>query len=271
MTTDFNKARSGDYLYLVWKTLTVKSPTGTFVCGIQAVWGKHLTEAPRNAITDLIGSIDDVNDGYDGGHLWLVAQFADDPHSACTNFNFVAQGGKDDRYQSLTHDSARDFRYLVPRCDSLVGTKISAVRLLRSNVAQNSPPEGFDGLTGDINKGRSGAYLYLVWQTQTASLRYISGFKVIYGHSSSEEPAGALSEVNDKSRNINEGFGGLHVWVVVDEIADETLACTSFEVVTIDTAMQAYKTWLRVQEAIIATSSPSLIKEIHTRSHEFSC
>lgn len=44
--------------------------------------------------------------------------------------------------------------------------KIADVALWRSGDNQNNPPSGWDGMTMDINKGRAGDYLYLVWKTK---------------------------------------------------------------------------------------------------------
>lgn len=43
---------------------------------------------------------------------------------------------------------------------------ITDIGLWRSHDDQNTPPSGWEGMTGDINRSRSGDYLYLVWRTK---------------------------------------------------------------------------------------------------------
>lgn len=58
-----------------------------------------------------------------------------------------------------TWDASTDLK--CPQC-----RYISELGLWRSGDEQNNPPHGWNGKTGDINRGRGGDYLYLVWKTK---------------------------------------------------------------------------------------------------------
>jgi len=42
---------------------------------------------------------------------------------------------------------------------------INSVSLWRTGERQNGPPNGYSGITNDINAGRGGDYLYIIWTT----------------------------------------------------------------------------------------------------------
>jgi hypothetical protein len=65
----------------------------------------------------------------------------------------------------LAKGAGGDYRYLRLERDG--GTKIREVRLLRRGDEADFAVVralGFDGASDDINKGRGGDYLYIVWK-----------------------------------------------------------------------------------------------------------
>ncbi|GJJ12686.1 hypothetical protein Clacol_006930 [Clathrus columnatus] len=69
----------------------------------------------------------------------------------------------------------------------------------------------------DLNKGREGGFLYLIWKSVVvvdSSLRYISGYSVLYGTQSSEEPHNAVTTLDDNGDDIKQGFEGAYAWIV---------------------------------------------------------
>ena len=71
------------------------------------------------------------------------------------------------------HDFAKgtggDYRYLLLERDAAQAAKVTVVALLRLAKEMHSRPAGWDGNTPDINKGRGGTYLYLLWKTGMAA------------------------------------------------------------------------------------------------------
>ena len=95
--------------------------------------------------------------------VWLVPTFTSDPGSAQTSYSIVIQGDSNDHYQDLAKGAGGDYRYLHSRHDG--EQKITKVNLLRLDEALGDLPAGYDGRSGDINQGRGGTYLYLIWKS----------------------------------------------------------------------------------------------------------
>lgn len=75
-------------------------------------------------------------------------------------------GGSEDGHKDLAKGAKGKFRYLNPRVENNVTQKIKDIRLLRSSdeVSRDAASKkGFEGISDDINGGRGGDYLYLVW------------------------------------------------------------------------------------------------------------
>lgn len=90
------------------------------------------------------------------------------------------QNGRDPNRLDLAKGAGGAFRYLLPFCNPQTADRICALGLLRSSEAVGTPPEGYTGMTSDINKDRGGSYLYLVWKSEnvTRDNIYSSGLKV---------------------------------------------------------------------------------------------
>lgn len=76
-----------------------------------------------------------------------------------------------------TSESHRDMILGVPGCYRYLTTqstsssfKIHTVNLLRLSERMYDLPEGFTGCTSNINAGRGGDYLYLIWKASRASV-----------------------------------------------------------------------------------------------------
>ncbi len=49
---------------------------------------------------------------------------------------------------------------------NILRSYVTDVALWRSGSEESNPPNGWHHKTSDINKGRGGDYLYLVWRTK---------------------------------------------------------------------------------------------------------
>lgn len=66
----------------------------------------------------------------------------------------------------LARGSPGKYRFLLPQ--SVKGEKkIYSMNLLRLGEAMIGAPCGYDGSTSDINDGRKGGWLYLIWKSQS--------------------------------------------------------------------------------------------------------
>jgi hypothetical protein len=65
----------------------------------------------------------------------------------------------------LSKGVGRERRYIVPVASPSSNDKITEVKLLRSHSSIVQPPDGYSQISRNINQGRGGDYLYLVWKT----------------------------------------------------------------------------------------------------------
>lgn len=98
-------------------------------------------------------------------YVWLVPVYTEDASSAATGFDIVIQSESNPALDDLAKGAGGDYRYLLLRTDAQQEKKVTQVVLFRSDSAIGHVPNGWDGMTTDINKGRGKTYLYLVWKT----------------------------------------------------------------------------------------------------------
>lgn len=104
-------------------------------------------------------------DQWYGSYVWLAPNYTDSPDDAVTSFAVFAVKDGVTGQDDLTKGAGGTFRYQVPQKQSGNNYKVSCVQFLRPGDASDSPPEGFSGISSDINQGRGKTYLYLIWKT----------------------------------------------------------------------------------------------------------
>ena len=94
-----------------------------------------------------------------------------DSASAAVAFDIVIQSKKIEGRDDLAKGADGKYRYVIPVPDVRERRKVVEAQLVRSGkrVAPGDVPgivgEGWEGARRDINEGRGGDYLYLVWRT----------------------------------------------------------------------------------------------------------
>ncbi|KAL3430409.1 hypothetical protein BDV09DRAFT_189294 [Aspergillus tetrazonus] len=114
----------------------------THLQSIDVRYGEDPSSEPSDGIRTVDGTNADINAGFGGDFVWLVPHYSSNAANAVSNIRIIIQGDSDSAY-------------------------ITEVRLLRRNDEADSSVVralGFDGASGDINKGRGGDYLYVVWK-----------------------------------------------------------------------------------------------------------
>ena len=96
---------------------------------------------------------------------WLVCRYTSAPGAACNTFEVWIQKKVNDDHMDLSKGVGRERRYIVPIVSPSSNDKVTEVRLLRSQLPIVQPPEGYSRISRNINDGRGGDYLYLVWKT----------------------------------------------------------------------------------------------------------
>ncbi|KAG6904810.1 hypothetical protein DXG01_007015 [Tephrocybe rancida] len=150
-----------------------------FVKSLRVVYGDRASDMPSEHVRDLSGQNDDINLDMGGKYVWLVPEYTDKTSEALTRFDLIIQDQADPRYIDLAAGAGGQYRYLVPSKQdankemfitdlTLVRTSNDATQDLNAGkLVWNGVPQGH---TGDINHGRKGSYLYLVWQLQQVGL-----------------------------------------------------------------------------------------------------
>ncbi|KAK7032626.1 hypothetical protein VNI00_012889 [Paramarasmius palmivorus] len=136
----------------------------TYLANFDVVYSTQAAQEPPNTVTDLNNSGNDINKGFHGEYVYLTPITTNNPNDAATSFKIVIQSHADPEKKDLAKGAGGDYRYVIPMRDP-GARKITSARLLRSGSKQDYPPSGFNGLSTDINQGRKGDYLYIVWKS----------------------------------------------------------------------------------------------------------
>ncbi|KAK7470058.1 hypothetical protein VKT23_001496 [Stygiomarasmius scandens] len=145
-----------------------------YISGIQVVYGPDDYMAPVNRVKEGQGRKDDINadtsiffPGTDNSlqHVWLVPKYTADEKKAITSIKFVQTNNKNSDYDDLAAGTDRKYRYLIPEVDVTKSRKISKLDLWRFWAGYDPALDRItsDDWTEDINKDRTGDFLYLGW------------------------------------------------------------------------------------------------------------
>ncbi|KAG6908273.1 hypothetical protein DXG01_005538 [Tephrocybe rancida] len=140
----------------------------TFIKAIKVVYGNKEIDAPGDRIQQICGGSDDINFSYGGKYAWLVPEWTTKVSEALTRFDLVITSEEDSRYDDLAKGAGGKYRYLVPIKQAGESLFITKLYLSRSPVRAINTPIQPLGETSDINSGRRGDYLYLLWDLQRA-------------------------------------------------------------------------------------------------------
>ncbi|CCM06247.1 uncharacterized protein FIBRA_08496 [Fibroporia radiculosa] len=130
---------------------------------IEVHYGTEQSQAPPGRLLEIKGGNDDINAGFGGKYVWLVPVKTNVHADALSSLSIAIQSKEDPTKQDLAAGAGGDYRYIVLALRD--PAKITALGLLRSSDPREVP-EGWNGSTEDINKGRKGDYLYLVWKSE---------------------------------------------------------------------------------------------------------
>jgi hypothetical protein len=121
---------------------------------------------PANAILEYNGLSADINKDFGGSFVYISAVKATEGLNAASIFTFTNPTHEDSRYTDLSQGVDTEyFRYLIPSTNYNSDLRVDAnsVYLFRSVSAVTTFPAGYSA-TGDINNGRGGDYLYLIYK-----------------------------------------------------------------------------------------------------------
>ncbi|KAH6989989.1 hypothetical protein EDB80DRAFT_815995, partial [Ilyonectria destructans] len=126
-------------------------------------------DQPAGSIREINGQSADINKGFDGEYVWVIPQRASRPSEMVDTIWVDIASEKDPSRNDIAAGAGGDYRYFQWSRNMNVDRFITDIALWRSDDDQSTPPSGWDGMSSDINRSRSGDYLYLVWRTKAYS------------------------------------------------------------------------------------------------------
>ncbi|KAI2465789.1 hypothetical protein F4781DRAFT_435043 [Annulohypoxylon bovei var. microspora] len=123
---------------------------------------------PDEVVHEIEGQSSDINSGFGGKYVWLRPEWTTVEGEAISDLSFEKSSTPIRNYNDLAMGAGGDFRYVqASRDGSGIVTKIGLFRVkqelspeeIKSRIEQG----GFTQYSKDINEGRGGDYLYLLW------------------------------------------------------------------------------------------------------------
>ncbi|RAK74436.1 uncharacterized protein BO72DRAFT_479482 [Aspergillus fijiensis CBS 313.89] len=123
-------------------------------------------DIPPTCIQIIDGNNPDINAGFGGKFVYIVVGHTSKPEFALTDIQILVQEDENKDYHDLAKGAGGAYRYI----HTLQGTgaPIVDVKLLRrAEKVELSTVQalGYSHMTGDINAGRGGDYLHIIWKT----------------------------------------------------------------------------------------------------------
>ncbi|KAG9501719.1 hypothetical protein J7337_007410 [Fusarium musae] len=101
----------------------------------------------------------------ESSNIWLRTIKANKPDMMMNNISIYIGHGDAARTDDLAKGAGGDYRFLDWTRNMTATKFITEFSLWRQSIPQGAPPAGWDGITGDINAGRGGDNLYLIWKS----------------------------------------------------------------------------------------------------------
>ncbi|KAG6848828.1 hypothetical protein H0H93_013682 [Arthromyces matolae] len=157
----------------------------TFIKDIKVVYTKLESEAPADRVRANDGLSEDI--GYDNNRgkrtdpdddlrscVWLVPETTTKVSEALTIVDIVLTWQPDPDLLDLADDGGAPgeykYRYIIPVRQSNQSMHITKLMLYRSADSKEPDLKGYEGRhSRNINQGRDGGWLYLIWDTQRAN------------------------------------------------------------------------------------------------------
>ncbi|KAI0384023.1 hypothetical protein F5Y04DRAFT_278021 [Hypomontagnella monticulosa] len=123
---------------------------------------------PDEVAHEIRGQSSDINSGKGGKFVWLHPEWTSVKEEAVSNLSFEKSSSAVKNYNDLAMGAGGDFRYiLTSKGGNQAVTKVGLFRVqeqlssdeIKSWIGQS----GYTDYTKDINGGRGGDYLYLIW------------------------------------------------------------------------------------------------------------
>ncbi|KAI0404132.1 hypothetical protein F4802DRAFT_607591 [Xylaria palmicola] len=166
-STDISATNPGNPGDLVKLIQQVQTGLPSYVSGVKVSYGET---APSDKIEEINKGEADINNGFGGEYVWLTTEWTDDLDKAATYFEVRITGSAQAGLDDLAKGAGGDYRYLIAQQDAHVEKKIRRLALYRKSnsegpvTSSDIAGRGYTDFSTDINAGRGGDYLHLIWQ-----------------------------------------------------------------------------------------------------------
>ncbi|KAG8629101.1 hypothetical protein KVT40_002966 [Elsinoe batatas] len=124
------------------------------------------SDQPFGTIKEITGQSADLNEGMGGACVWLEGRYATSPSEMVHEIAIDIRNKTQDRNDSLSKGAEGSPRFLDLKRDVNKNEFIRTYGLLKTSREHKYPPSGWSGISNDINTGRGGDYLYIVWRSK---------------------------------------------------------------------------------------------------------
>ncbi|KAI1417058.1 hypothetical protein F5Y13DRAFT_185890 [Hypoxylon sp. FL1857] len=123
---------------------------------------------PDEVAHEIQGQSSDINSGFGGKFVWLHPEWTSVNEEAISDLSFEKSSSPVRNYNNLAMGAGGDFRYIQASrngIDALTKAGLFRVQehLSPEEIQSRIEQSGFTHYSGDINEGRGGDYLYLLW------------------------------------------------------------------------------------------------------------
>ncbi|KAL4724747.1 hypothetical protein ACLX1H_008192 [Fusarium chlamydosporum] len=132
----------------------------SFISDIVVHYSDH---KPNGTIEEINGADANINSGHGGSNVWLEAYPATYRNEYISDLR-IDIGGLDSSRDDLAKGAGGDYRYIRLFREPNERGYITEVAIWRPAEHRYGPPQGWDGMSNDINARRGGDYLHLVWR-----------------------------------------------------------------------------------------------------------
>ncbi|PBK98208.1 hypothetical protein ARMGADRAFT_920886 [Armillaria gallica] len=143
-----------------------------FIKDVKVVYSDQASGKPDGRVQELSGWNDDMNAGFKGKCVSLVPVYTNDVREAAISFEVIIQDNPSgEGLSDIAKGDGGSFRYLVPYKNERNHKKIYELALgcyNESRSAEAIRSLGYEYSTYNINKGRGGYVLYLLWKSKFA-------------------------------------------------------------------------------------------------------
>ncbi|KAI5920663.1 hypothetical protein F4810DRAFT_407757 [Camillea tinctor] len=139
-----------------------------YLFNLVVVYADEARLQPDEAVTEINNQSCDINSGFGGKYVWLQPEWVRVHEEAIADLSVTRSDAPIKNYNDLAMGAGGQFWYIQPsRGGSRFITKVSLFQakqeLSPEKIMSRIERSGFTHHSGDINEGRGGDYLYLIW------------------------------------------------------------------------------------------------------------